>query len=330
MNLNGNMPKQQTTVSTFFPIRILSEKTSVGASTLRAWERRYGLLQPERTPKGHRLYNEADAQKVFKILNLLDDGHSLPVIAEMLSIETQGQTAVNTTSHKPDHTHGSSMSSIWQDFIQATLDAVYDFNIERIDTNYNEASSLYPVDLITDRLIQPILAILGEAWKKHPEKGIAQEHFYSSWLKNRLGSRFHHAYANAKGTRIVCACVPGSYHEMGLMLFSISALARGYRVLYFGANLPFDQLHHISQRSAAKAVVLSAQNNVTEGINEKLPKLITELKSPVFMGGTPDLIDTDKFQAAGGILLGEKISVALRVFESHVPAYPQAAGTGRE
>jgi len=61
-----------------FPIRVLAEKTGVGTSTIRAWERRYGLLKPERTPKGHRLYKNSDSQRIMKILDLLNDGHSFP------------------------------------------------------------------------------------------------------------------------------------------------------------------------------------------------------------------------------------------------------------
>ena len=56
-----------------FPIRVLSEKTGVGTSTLRAWERRYGLLKPERTPKGHRLYSAGDMRHVERILTLLEE-----------------------------------------------------------------------------------------------------------------------------------------------------------------------------------------------------------------------------------------------------------------
>jgi len=314
-----------------FPIRLLAEKTSVGTSTLRAWERRYGLLHPERTPKGHRLYSNKDTQRVLKILDLLNDGHSLPTISEILSVENTSTASINL--YEPKDTKSSpsiantAMATIWDEYIKSTIEATCDFNVERIDTIYNEASSLYPVDMVTDLLIQPVLAILGNRWKEHPERGVAEEHFYTSWLKNRLGARFHHAYSQARGARIICACVPGSFHEIGLMLFALSALARGYRVLYFGADLPLDQLTYITQRSAAKAVILGAQTQMDKNVNEGLTELINKLNIPVFIGGPDDLIDTKTFQASGGILLGSNVSVALKVFESHVPAYSSALGT---
>jgi len=307
-----------------FPIRILSEKTSVGTSTLRAWERRYGLLTPERTPKGHRLYNNKDYKRVLKIIDLLNDGHSLASITDML-LTDKTSTKTNQVSSDSKNASGNnlaSMHSVWDDFIQKPLEASGDFSIERIDAVFNEASSLYPIDMVTDRLIQPVISQLGKAWIEHPEGGIAEEHFYTSWLKNRLGARFHHSYSHARGTRIICACVPGSYHEIGLMLFALSAMARGYRVLYFGSDLPFNQLSYIVQRSAAKAVVLGAQTQMEPNINAELADVITDIKAPVFVGGSDELIDTEKFESEGGILLGSNNSVALRVVESHVPAYP--------
>lgn len=81
----------------YFPIRQLAEKTHVGTSTLRAWERRYGLLTPARTPKGHRLYRHSDIQRVLKILDLLQDGHSLPNIAELLSTEDLSGRQANSS-----------------------------------------------------------------------------------------------------------------------------------------------------------------------------------------------------------------------------------------
>jgi len=328
MNLETANTKQDTDQERF-PIRVLAEKTSVGTSTLRAWERRYGLLHPERTPKGHRLYCNLDTKRVLKIIDLLNDGHTLPSIAKMLSVENTSTASINLYDplYEPKKSElspsiaNTAMTSLWDEYIKSTLEATADFNVERIDALYNEASSLYPVDMVTDRLIQPTIAILGNRWKEHPQSGVGEEHFYTSWLKNRLGARFHHTYSQARGARIICACIPGSFHEIGLMLFALSALARGYRVLYFGADLPLDQLPHITQRSAAKAVVLGAQTRMDDNVNKELTALVKELNTPLFIGGSNELIDTDAFQASGGILLGANVSVALKVFESHVAAY---------
>lgn len=306
----------------YFPIRILAEKTHVGTSTLRAWERRYGLLTPERTPKGHRLYNRSDIQRVEKIVDLLKDGHSLPHIAELLSVDNINYPE-QTQSHLSDFQTESqqTLTTVWSGFIQKTLTSVSDFNIERIDAIFNEASSLYPIDMVTEQLIEPVLTHLGNEWQKHPDSGIAEEHFYSSWLKNRLGARFHHAYSQARGTRIICACAPGTYHEIGLMLFALTALSRGYRVLYFGSDLPLDQLHYVAERSAAKAVVLSVQKIKSDKLQKELSLLPDKLKIPLFIGGNYQQLNIEALQEAGGILIGDRTAIAINIFERRIPAF---------
>lgn len=324
------MPKSHYTDSqSYFPIRLLSEQTHVGTSTLRAWERRYGLLSPERTPKGHRLYTHSDVERVLKIVALLKDGHSLPQISDLLSVENLTTTPFSQFKHTDedsvkDPVKEPLLSTIWDSFLKKTLDAVNDFSNERIDAIYNEASSLYPIDMVTEQLVEPALELLGNEWKTHPESGIAKEHFYSSWLKNKLGARFHHAYSQAKGIRIICACAPGTFHEIGLMLFSLSALARGYRVLYFGNNLPLNQLQYITSRSAAKAVILSVQSATDTNLNNELSNLVNQLNVPVFVGGNYSQLDCEKFQSVGGNLLGNQTAIAINVFERKVPPHNKA------
>lgn len=318
MNKQDDEMSATTLESELFPIRVLADKTTVGTSTLRAWERRYGLLTPERTPKGHRLYSANDVKRVHKILDLLEDGHSLPLIADMLSTEKNSTT---NDAYSPGNINSALTTSAWETFVENTLIATADFNIERLDAIYNEATSLYPIDMVITRLIEPVLDKLGTGWIEYPDRGIAEEHFYTSWLKNRIGARFQHSYSHAKGARIVCACLPGSFHEVGLMLFALSTLARGYRVLYFGADLPLNQLTYINQRSAAKAIVLGAHTQVNKDVNAELASLIPTIKTPVFVGGLDNQINSDVIESNGGILLGSNIQVALRIFENHVPAY---------
>ena len=302
-----------------FPIRVLSERTGVGASTLRAWERRYGLLMPARTPKGHRLYDENDVLLIERILTLLDEGHSLSAIARQI------KKGVEFAEENIDI---QEQAGVWSDYLGSTLKAVHDFSTERIEAIYNEASSLYPTDMVTERLLEPALVNLGKAWDIR-EAGIAEEHFYASWVRNRLGARFHHASGQANGVRIVCACAPGVYHEIGLMLFSISALARGYRVLYFGTDLPLDQIQAVVSRSGARGVVLASRAELDTQLEKQLASLVSSVGVPVFLGGPVSDQPMPRFETAGGTRLGSRISIALRVLGSHLPVYAGANTPGQ-
>lgn len=294
-----------------FPIRVLSERTGVGSSTLRAWERRYGLLTPQRTPKGHRLYTANDVRSVERVITLLGEGHSLAAVARQIK---ENSESLEYGQH-PEPQQG-----VWADYLKTTLRAVYDFSAERVEAVYNEASSLYPVDMVTERLVEPVLARLGEGWPSR-NAGIAEEHFYTNWLRNRLGARFHHASSQASGARILCACLPESHHEIGLMLFAISAMTRGYRVLYLGSNLPLEQVEAVVGRSGVRGLIFSSRAEIDASREKQLVDLRTRVKVPILLGGPGSDRSMPLFEQAGGVRLGSRIAVALRVLGSHVPVY---------
>jgi PAS domain S-box-containing protein len=67
----------------------VSRRTGVGVSALRAWESRYGFLEPQRSPAGHRLYDETDVERVKAVVRLVAAGLTLPAaIARVASADT--------------------------------------------------------------------------------------------------------------------------------------------------------------------------------------------------------------------------------------------------
>ncbi|MCB1758208.1 MAG: MerR family transcriptional regulator [Gammaproteobacteria bacterium] len=301
-----------------FPIRTLSEKTGVGASTLRAWERRYGLLRPQRTPKGHRLYSDSDEQLVQRILTLMREGHAISAIARRLQAAP--------AEALPEETEFGQFG-VWKEYLAATLRAIEDFSSERLEAVFNDASSLHPLELVTERLIEPTLLELGNRWQRR-EAGIAEEHFYTAWVRNRLGARFHHAQGQARGARILCAGLPGTRHDVGLLLFALSALNRGYRALFLGGDLPLDQVPLVLERFAARAVVLSARDAIAFEMETELAALAGLLDVPLFLGGPCSDRPLEIFEGAGGVRLGSRITVALRLLGSHLAPLGAASGQG--
>jgi cobalamin-dependent methionine synthase I len=219
------------------------------------------------------------------------------------------------------------MSGIWRDYLQHTLRAIGDFSHQRVEAVFNEASSLYPIDMVTERLIEPTLMALGERWQSHP-LGIAEEHFYTCWVRNRLGARLHHSYGQAKGARILCACLPGDHHEIGLMLFALAAQSRGYRVLYFGPDLPLGQVPLIVQKSAVRAAILSARTPLLEDQERALAELSEQAVVPLLLGGQASDNPLPAFESARGVRLGSRISMALHVLTSRVAVHSAGVGWG--
>jgi len=191
------------------------------------------------------------------------------------------------------------------------LAAIETFDERTLDEVYNDALSLYPVDVVSQRLISPILRMLGERWKDS-DTGIAEEHFFTVYLRNKLGSRIHHTNQRSSGPLLLLACVPGESHELGLLFFSLATANFGYRTLLLGANTPLQQLPGVIEKRNCSGVVLSCTSRPSRGVLEDdLPELVSKVAVPVFVGGGYALRARKKIEAAGAIFLGETIGKSL-------------------
>jgi len=313
-----------TTLTTeeYFPIRVLAERTGVGHSTLRAWERRYGLLKPHRTPKGHRLYTEEDVQLINRVLELLKEGHSISSAADYIkeSLTSAAVLKGPITQSDPDQAPPPAETP-WQAYLEQMMHAVEDFSNERLDAVYNEASSLYPLDVISNQLIVPALNIFGVSWRSD-DAVIGQEHFFSAWLRNKLGARLHHSTSLATGNTLIVACVPGHRHELGALMFTLAAMGRGYRVIYLGADMPLSPLPYIAGRSRAKALVLATGETTDfEALIKELAPLKAEINCPIFVGGPTPTAHKQTLLEAGIDTLGDQLSLAIHVVSIRIPVH---------
>ncbi len=285
------------------PIRTVSSLTGVNSVTLRAWERRYDLVKPVRTPKGHRLYTMADVDLIHQVVTLLDNGMSIGQVRQVLDAEP----ARPEPAWEPAFDAGP-----WLNYQDRLLRAIAAFDDGELHEIYNEVLSLYPVDIVTSRLIVPLLRELGERWTQGLGS-IAEEHFFSVFLRNKLGARFHHLNRDRRGPRLLAACMPGEQHEVGLLLFALAALDRDYRVVMLGPNTPLSELPPAVERAAIQAIVLSGSADIVATVIERdLPALCRVVATPVFVGGQVVGRYPDAITAAGAIPLGDDLNLALR------------------
>jgi DNA-binding transcriptional MerR regulator/methylmalonyl-CoA mutase cobalamin-binding subunit len=297
-------PAKQTDSSPpdgLFPIRTVAHLTGVNPVTLRAWERRYNLIRPQRTPKGHRLYTRKDIDDIKRVLTLLEQGISIGQVGPLLKQAPQPQPSA--PGEQPDP---------WQRYRERMLAAIEQFDEARLDSAYNDALSLYPVELVNSRLTTPLMQQLGERWKERPA-GVAEEHFFSVYLRNKLGTRIHHMNQRSSGPRLLVACLPGEYHEIGMLFFALAAVNLGYRVVLLGANVPLEQLPAVLQQRACDAVVLSGSAKLARNLlSEALPRLVQDVDVPVLVGGLTAARHQAAIEQAGAISAGENIQHGLQ------------------
>lgn len=291
------------------PIRTVSSLTGVNSVTLRAWERRYDLIKPVRTPKGHRLYTMADVDMIHQVVSLLNNGMSIGQVRQVLD---DSKTRLEPSPEVREGWEGD----FWQSYRQRLLQAVTAFDDGVLNEIYNEVLSLYPVDVVTHQLIVPLLQELGERWAQGLGS-IAEEHFFSVFLRNKLGARFHHLSRSHQGAKLLAACLPGEQHEVGLLLFALAALDRNYPLVLLGPNTPLVELPPVIERTAIQAIVLSGSTETAlEVIEKELWQLCQAVKIPVFLGGRVIDQHADAIITAGAIPLGEDLSLALRQIDA--------------
>ena len=123
-----------------FPIRTVSNLTGVNPITLRAWEKRYGLIQPIRKESGHRLYTQEHIDLINRVVGLLDRGMRIGQVRDFLESEA-GQAAVSQEE--------TAVSTGWRRYLDGMVAGVIRFDQDALESVYQEALSHHPVREVT-------------------------------------------------------------------------------------------------------------------------------------------------------------------------------------
>jgi DNA-binding transcriptional MerR regulator len=220
----------------------LSAKSGVSADLLRAWERRYGLLRPDRSQGGYRLYSSADEGRVRAMVTHLRAGVPAGEAARLALEEDRSVGPVATAELSEMGTELRQSLERFDDAgTQATLDAL---------------TASFSFETIAREVILPYLRELGERWERG-EVSVAQEHFASVVLRGRLLA-LARGWDRGSGPRALLACAPQEQHELGLLVFGLALRQFGWRITFLGADTPIDTLTAAAADLSPAAVVLIA------------------------------------------------------------------------
>jgi DNA-binding transcriptional MerR regulator len=287
------------------PIRAIASLTGVKPMTLRAWERRYGLIRPQRTPKGHRLYTHQHVERIRRVLTLIERGVPVGRVRDLLDAEPRP---------------ASEASGPWRDYVDRMSAAVARFDELELDRIHEEALSLHPIDQVTRRLYMPLLTQLGERWRDL-SGAIAEEHFFAMYLRSKLGARLQHRARYAAGPLVLAACAPGEQHEIGLLLFALEANGAGLRTVLLGADTPLEDIAIACNRARCEAVVISSSVDPSyEMLADGLPSLVRAARVPVFVGGRSGARHRAAIAAAGAVPLGSGLDEGVRAIAAALTA----------
>ena len=250
----------------------LTKRTGVSPELLRAWEQRYGLLQPTRTPGGFRLYSAADEARVQRMQSLVSGGLAAAQAARLVLSGGEPEPRTDSGSATPLEEAAGNLT--------AALDRLDE---QAANSALDRLFSAYTVETVLQEVVLPYLHRLGERWEAG-EVSVAQEHFASNLLRGRLLG-LAQGWGQGQGPGAILACVPGEHHELGLLVFGVALRRRGWRITYLGTDSPIGAVADIARSLAPAVVVLLSINpdNFLDHARE-IKKLAKQV--PVMIAGT--------------------------------------------
>jgi methanogenic corrinoid protein MtbC1 len=234
-------------VETRYPIKAVAKITGLSLDTLRAWERRYQAVVPERSERG-RQYGPADIDRLILLSRLVQRGHAIGGIAALsepelhkLLREPSGQVVSG-----PESATG---------ILGPVLEAIERFDSARAAEELSRlAAVLAPRDLVY-QVTLPLMHEVGVRWHSGVF-AIAQEHLVSGLIRNLLGSMMRLFRTSAAASKVVVATPAGESHEFGILASAMILAMNGIEAVYLGPNLPAREISQAAERVSAKAVLL--------------------------------------------------------------------------
>lgn len=221
----------------------LGRRVGVNPELLRAWERRYGLLEPSRSAGGFRLYSDADVARIEQMKAHLERGLSAAEAARLVV------TAAETAPTAPDAV------PLFDSALVDLHRALTDFDEVAAHTALDRLLSSFGLDTVLREAMLPLLRELGESWARG-ETTIAQEHFTSNLLRGRLLA-LGRGWGRGAGPHALLACPPGELHDLGLIVFGLALRNRGWRLTFLGTDTPIETIRETAEQVSPELVVLA-------------------------------------------------------------------------
>lgn len=297
-----------------FTIKETAEQLGVSSELLRAWERRYGVVAPARTPGGYRLYSDADLAALRQMAELVAAGRPPRLAADQVRA---GHPANPTASPL-----GESVTGV-RDLdpaaaVERLLGAARALDGSGVDEALTALWSSDHFEEMADLTLLPALRMLGERWCEGTVS-VAGEHLTAHAVMRRLAAEFEAPPRISHGPRVLVGLPPGSRHEVGPFAFAVAARRAGLRTDYLGADLPLADWRSAVQADAIAAVVVAvatpddvaAARAVHEVCHEVSPATL------VLAGGA-----AQAHLPAEVIRLGHEVGTAAQLLRAHLAATP--------
>ncbi|WP_244658023.1 MerR family transcriptional regulator [Pseudomonas fluorescens] len=267
-----------------FPIRDVSRMTGVNPVTLRAWERRYGLIQPTRTESGHRLYSNADIVTINRILDWIERGVAVSKVGKILARDDLQALAIHGEGNGVDEQE-------WSQWRARLMHAVSAFDDRQLESLYGQIFATYPLSVAFQDILMPLWSDL----LRHQGRfGQASEWlFYDTFLRMYTFERLRLA-SSSLAPRVLLVAMPGECRKLELLVAALMLSHQDTPVKVLGMGQLFDELTLVCEKIRPRALVIFSNHSHNHELAARLSRLALTLDCPLFLAGAAaDLAEGD-------------------------------------
>lgn len=272
-----------------YPIRYAARRTNLTPHVIRAWEKRYKAVVPQRSPNNRRLYSEDEVQRLHLLKIVTDAGHNISQVARLKLTELEHLARQENIlgPRSRDKQPKTALPVAIDDYYTQCLAAVRNLDADGLERAFDQAAvDLTRTALVRD-LIMSLFEEIGNLWRKGSLK-IVNEHMATAVTRNLLVNMLRATGTADSAPRILIATTVGQWHDIGALMVALTTADSGWQPVYYGPNLPSEEIAAGARQSGARAVALS----ITHLLDQ--PSLADELRKlrryigrglAIFIGG---------------------------------------------
>lgn len=228
-----------------YSIKDLEKLTGIKAHTIRIWEKRYGIINPDRTDTNIRTYSDEELKRLLNVSILNNHGLKISKIAKLRPEDlNQELTRIVETDSK------------YETQIDSLVVAMVDLDRRKFEKILADCTLKMGFEDTCIKVLYPFLQKVGLMWQTDSINP-AQEHFISNLIRQKLFVAIDELYdPDMTGKpKAVMALPEGEMHELGLLFYRYLMEKRGYNTIYLGQSVPFNDLVQVAKAHRADFLV---------------------------------------------------------------------------
>lgn len=251
-----------------YPMRLVTRLTGLSADTIRAWERRYQAVTPDRSAGNTRRFSTDDIRRLNLLREAVERGHTIGAIAQVPTAQLATLLNQDQEETRPVEDPPTTGFEKWR---EGYIDAIGRFELNHAYQLLRRAATLIDRHAFVFDVVVPLIRTVGDRWKATSFR-IAEEHIVSRQLASVLDVLIDTSELPSNAPKILLTTPPGHRHEFGALIASLLAVDHGVQPLYLGADMPLEELSWAVKQSGANVVVLSVARDLDEDEARALPK----------------------------------------------------------